>query len=77
MAEMLERQPPEVQSLLLRTSVLDRVNGELADLRTGATEARHLGRRRARHPAAGVPYRRNPAGGTTSRRWSAAPGTSD
>ena len=26
-AEMLERQPPEVQRLLLRTSVLDRVNG--------------------------------------------------
>jgi LuxR family maltose regulon positive regulatory protein len=37
MAEMLERQPPEVQGLLLRTSVLDRVNGELADLLTGAT----------------------------------------
>jgi LuxR family maltose regulon positive regulatory protein len=37
MAEMLERQPPEVQALLLRTSVLDRVNGELADLLTGAT----------------------------------------
>ncbi|HJZ27766.1 MAG TPA: hypothetical protein VJ370_15930, partial [Streptosporangiaceae bacterium] len=35
MAEMLERQPPEVQRLLLRTSVLDRVNGELADLLTG------------------------------------------
>jgi LuxR family transcriptional regulator, maltose regulon positive regulatory protein len=38
MAEMLERQPPEVQSLLLRTSVLDRVNGELADLLTGAAD---------------------------------------
>jgi LuxR family maltose regulon positive regulatory protein len=37
MAEMLERQPPEVQDLLLRTSVLDRVNGELADLLTGAS----------------------------------------
>ncbi|MFD3583448.1 LuxR C-terminal-related transcriptional regulator [Streptomyces sp. NPDC058683] len=37
MAELLERQPPEVQSLLLRTSVLDRVNGELADLLTGTT----------------------------------------
>src|SRR6266508_505638 len=37
MAEMLDRQPPEVQRLLLRTSVLDRVNGELADLLTGAT----------------------------------------
>jgi LuxR family maltose regulon positive regulatory protein len=31
-AEMLERQPPHVQSLLLTTSILDRVNGELADL---------------------------------------------
>jgi LuxR family maltose regulon positive regulatory protein len=35
LAEMLECQPPEVQQLLLRTSVLDRVNGELADLLTG------------------------------------------
>ena len=35
LAEMLERQPPEVQDLLLRTSLLDRVNGELADLLTG------------------------------------------
>ncbi len=34
-AEMLERQPGEVQDLLLRTSVLDRVNGELADVLTG------------------------------------------
>jgi LuxR family maltose regulon positive regulatory protein len=34
-AEMLERQPEEVQQLLLRTSLLDRVNGELADLLTG------------------------------------------
>jgi LuxR family maltose regulon positive regulatory protein len=34
-AEMLERQPADVQDLLLRTSVLDRVNGELADLLTG------------------------------------------
>jgi LuxR family maltose regulon positive regulatory protein len=34
-AEMLERQPPGVQDLLLRTSLLDRVNGELADLLTG------------------------------------------
>jgi LuxR family maltose regulon positive regulatory protein len=33
-AEMLERQPPDVQQLLLRTSLLDRVNGELADLLT-------------------------------------------
>ena len=35
MAEMLECQPAEVQQLLLRTSLLDRVNGELADLLTG------------------------------------------
>jgi LuxR family transcriptional regulator, maltose regulon positive regulatory protein len=35
LAEMLECQPPEVQQLLLRTSLLDRVNGELADLLTG------------------------------------------
>ena len=35
MAEMLERQPDDVQDLLLRTSLLDRVNGELADLLTG------------------------------------------
>ncbi len=35
MAEMLDRQPSEVQNTLLRTSVVDRVNGELADLLTG------------------------------------------
>jgi LuxR family maltose regulon positive regulatory protein len=34
-AEMLVRQPDDVQDLLLRTSLLDRVNGELADLLTG------------------------------------------
>jgi LuxR family transcriptional regulator, maltose regulon positive regulatory protein len=34
-AEMLERQPEDVQNLLLRTSLLQRVNGELADLLTG------------------------------------------
>src|SRR6185295_18533652 len=33
-AEMLDRQPDHVQDLLLRTSLLDRVNGELADLLT-------------------------------------------
>ena len=32
---MLDCQPAEVQQLLLRTSLLDRVNGELADLLTG------------------------------------------
>jgi hypothetical protein len=35
LAEMLDRQPPDVQELLRRTSLLDRVNGELADLLTG------------------------------------------
>jgi LuxR family maltose regulon positive regulatory protein len=35
LAEMLERQPPDVQDLLLRTALLDRVNAELADLLTG------------------------------------------
>ena len=42
MAEMLDRQPPEVQRLLLRTSVLDRVNGELADLLTGASGSERI-----------------------------------
>jgi LuxR family transcriptional regulator, maltose regulon positive regulatory protein len=42
MAEMLVRQPPEVQGLLLRTSVLDRVNGELADLLSGATGSERI-----------------------------------
>jgi LuxR family transcriptional regulator, maltose regulon positive regulatory protein len=35
MAEMLERQPSEVQRMLLRTSLVDRLNGELADLLAG------------------------------------------
>jgi LuxR family transcriptional regulator, maltose regulon positive regulatory protein len=35
MAEMLERQPGDVQSMLLRTSLVDRVNGELADVLVG------------------------------------------
>src|ERR1700729_409398 len=34
-AEMLERQPDDVQSLLMRTSIVDRLNGELADLLAG------------------------------------------
>ncbi len=42
MAEMLDRQPAEVQRLLLRTSLLDRVNGELADLLTGATGSERI-----------------------------------
>ncbi|HEY6312831.1 MAG TPA: LuxR C-terminal-related transcriptional regulator [Streptosporangiaceae bacterium] len=35
LAEVLDRQPEQVRRLLLRTSGLDRVNGELADLLTG------------------------------------------
>jgi LuxR family transcriptional regulator, maltose regulon positive regulatory protein len=35
LAEVLERQGEQVRRLLLRTSILDRVNGELADLLTG------------------------------------------
>jgi LuxR family transcriptional regulator, maltose regulon positive regulatory protein len=37
MAEMLERQPADVQRLLLTTSILDRVNGELGDLLSATT----------------------------------------
>src|SRR6185312_10279269 len=36
LAEVLERQPAPVRRLLLRTSVLEQVDGELADLLTGA-----------------------------------------
>ena len=36
-AEVLERQPEQVRRLLLRTSVLERVNGPLADLLTGGS----------------------------------------
>jgi LuxR family maltose regulon positive regulatory protein len=37
LAEVLGRHSPEVQRLLLRTSVLEQVNGELADLLTGGS----------------------------------------
>ncbi len=42
LAEMLDRQPPDVQDVLLRTSMLDRVNGELADLLTGRPGAERI-----------------------------------
>jgi LuxR family transcriptional regulator, maltose regulon positive regulatory protein len=42
MAEMLERQPSEVQGMLLRTSLLDRVNGELADLLAGRSGSEQM-----------------------------------
>jgi LuxR family maltose regulon positive regulatory protein len=37
LAEVLDRQPDAVRRLLLRTSILDSVNGELADVLTGAS----------------------------------------
>ena len=39
LAEVLERQPPEARDLLLRTSILERVSGPLADVLTGGTGA--------------------------------------
>jgi LuxR family maltose regulon positive regulatory protein len=41
-AEMLERQPGDVKDLLLRTSLLDRVNGELADRLSGRTGSERI-----------------------------------
>ena len=41
-AETLERQPADVQDLLLRTSLLDQVNGELADLLTGRSGSERI-----------------------------------
>jgi LuxR family maltose regulon positive regulatory protein len=42
LAEVLDRQPEPVRRLLLRTSVLERVNGELADLLTGGSGGERL-----------------------------------
>ena len=42
MAEMLEGQPSEVQRMLLRTSLVDRINGELADLLAGRSGSEQL-----------------------------------
>jgi LuxR family maltose regulon positive regulatory protein len=42
LAEVLDRQPEPVRRLLLRTSILDSVNGELADVLTGATGGERL-----------------------------------
>jgi LuxR family maltose regulon positive regulatory protein len=41
-AEMLERQPSDVQRMLLRTSLVDRLNGELADLLAGRSGAQQM-----------------------------------
>src|SRR4051794_14792118 len=42
LAEMLERQPSAVQSMLLRTSVVDRLNAELADLLAGRSGSEQM-----------------------------------
>ena len=42
LAEMLDRQPHDVQQLLLRTSLLDRVNSELGDLLTGRSGSERI-----------------------------------
>jgi LuxR family maltose regulon positive regulatory protein len=42
LAEVLDRQPAEVSRLLLRTSVLERVSGPLADYLTGSTGAAQI-----------------------------------
>ncbi len=41
-AEMMDCQPGDVQDLLLRTCLLDRVNGELADLLTGGSGSERI-----------------------------------
>ncbi|HUA45014.1 MAG TPA: LuxR C-terminal-related transcriptional regulator [Solirubrobacteraceae bacterium] len=42
LAEVLARQPPEVSRLLLRTSILERVSGPLADRLTGGSESERI-----------------------------------
>ena len=42
MAEVLERQPAEVRELLLRTSILDRVTGRLAEAMTGHSDSERI-----------------------------------
>lgn len=42
LGEVLLAQPPEVRDLLLRTCILDRVDGELADLLTGRSDGHRL-----------------------------------
>src|SRR2546429_2932562 len=61
LAEVLERQSEEVRRLLLRTSVLERVSGDLADLLTGGS-----GRERGLQDLAGA----GPFGGSLGGRRS-------
>jgi LuxR family maltose regulon positive regulatory protein len=42
LAEVLGRQPPEVRDLLLRTAVLERVSGPLADVLTGGSGSERM-----------------------------------
>ena len=42
LAEVLDRQPEDVRRLLLRTSILERVNGELAALLTGGRDGQEV-----------------------------------
>jgi LuxR family transcriptional regulator, maltose regulon positive regulatory protein len=42
MAEMLERQPRHVQGMLLRTSLVERINGELADQLAGQSGSEQM-----------------------------------
>jgi LuxR family transcriptional regulator, maltose regulon positive regulatory protein len=42
LAEVLDRRPEEARRLLLRTSILERVNGELADLLTGDEDGERI-----------------------------------
>ena len=42
LAEMLERQSPDVRDLLLRTSILESVNGSLAELLAGQSDAQRI-----------------------------------
>ena len=42
LAEVLERQPDEVKRLLLRTSIVDRVNGPLADVLVGTSGSERI-----------------------------------
>ena len=77
-AEMLDRQPDDVQHLLLRTSLLDRVNGELADLLTGRPGSERIllaWRTRTRSSCRSIPSGRGSATTTCSgicSGWSCA-----
>ncbi|MDI2126520.1 LuxR C-terminal-related transcriptional regulator [Yinghuangia seranimata] len=65
LAEVLDAQPPEVQDLLLRTSILERTHPDLADALTGGSDAGRVLDELARAnafvtPADGAWYRHSP-----------------